>query len=163
MKMMLMKIMMINSSMTFLFMNPMSMGILLLIQTMLMILMINQMSYTSWFMMITFLMMISGLLILFTYMSSIASNEKFKLKINLTLALIIMLIMIDEMMIENQVHEKLQINHQKMIDLSLIKIYNKKSMMLTMMLVIYLLLTMISVSKIVKHHEGPLRASKIYE
>nr|QZZ18251.1 NADH dehydrogenase subunit 6 [Dikraneura zlata] len=163
MKIFLIKIMMMISSVIFLLKSPMSMGILLLMQTMIMILLINKIMHTSWFTMITFLMMIGGLLILFTYMSSIASNEKFKLKLNLTLILLIMFIMLDEMIPENQINENQNIMFINNMDLSMVKIYNSKSMLITILLVVYLLLTMISVSKIVKHHEGPLRAYKKYE
>nr|YP_010415467.1 NADH dehydrogenase subunit 6 [Ziczacella heptapotamica]USC52157.1 NADH dehydrogenase subunit 6 [Ziczacella heptapotamica] len=158
MKILLMKMMMIISSMTPFFKNPMSMGFLLMMQTMLMIILMNKIMYTSWFTMVTFLMMIGGLLIIFSYMSSIASNEKFKFKFNLILIMIIMFIIIDEMMLDQQINEKQDIKLTINTDLSLIKIYNNKSMLMTILMVLYLLITMISVSKIVKHHEGPLRS-----
>nr|YP_009776007.1 NADH dehydrogenase subunit 6 [Mitjaevia protuberanta]YP_010117072.1 NADH dehydrogenase subunit 6 [Gunungidia aurantiifasciata]QJA16317.1 NADH dehydrogenase subunit 6 [Mitjaevia protuberanta]QPM99286.1 NADH dehydrogenase subunit 6 [Gunungidia aurantiifasciata] len=160
MKILIMKIMMIISSVAPFMKNPMSMGFLLLFQTLMMILLMNKMLISSWFAMITFLMMIGGLVIIFTYMSSIASNEKFKIKINLMIVLLISLMIVDEMILENQIKEKQEINFSTNIDLSLIKIYNSKSMFMTIMLVLYLLITMISVSKLVKHHEGPLRSFK---
>nr|YP_010363535.1 NADH dehydrogenase subunit 6 [Atkinsoniella uniguttata]UNZ12636.1 NADH dehydrogenase subunit 6 [Atkinsoniella uniguttata] len=158
MKMMLIKFMMFMVTMTPFMMNPMSMGVILLIQTLLMTMLMNKLMLSSWFSMITFLMMIGGLLILFTYMSSIASNEKFKLKINLTLTLIIILMITEEMMNENQIIEIQSLTNFTEEYFSMIKLYNKKSMMLTIILVLYLLLTMIVVSKIVKHYEGPLRS-----
>nr|UFA47099.1 NADH dehydrogenase subunit 6 [Mitjaevia bifurcata] len=160
MKILIMKIMMIIGSMTPFMKNPMSMGFLLLFQTLMMIMLMNKMLISSWFAMITFLMMIGGLVIIFTYMSSIASNEKFKIKINLVLVLLIMLMIMDEMIFDNQINEKQVINFSSNIDLSLIKIYNSKSMLMTIMLVLYLLITMISVSKMVNQHEGPLRSFK---
>nr|WRY72510.1 NADH dehydrogenase subunit 6 [Zyginella mandali] len=158
MKLMIMKVMIIMSSTIIFFKNPMSMGMVLLAQTMMMILVINKMMITSWFAMITFLMLVGGLLILFTYMSSIASNEKFKIKINLMMIFIIMMLLTDEMMISNQTNDKLQILHTNNIDLSLTKVYNNKSMLITILLVLYLLLTMIVVTKLVKHFKGPLRS-----
>nr|QUI77281.1 NADH dehydrogenase subunit 6 [Mitjaevia dworakowskae] len=160
MKILIMKVMMIFGSIIPFLKNPMSMGFLLMIQTMLIIILMNKMLSSSWFMMVTFLMMIGGLLIIFSYMSSIASNEKFKLKFNLIFMMIIMLIITDEMMLENQINENQNILFSTSVDLSLIKIYNSKSMLMTIMLVLYLLITMISVSKMVKHHEGPLRSFK---
>nr|WRY72497.1 NADH dehydrogenase subunit 6 [Yangida basnetti] len=156
MKLTFMKMMIITSSSTLIMNNPMSMGLTLLVQTMMMILLMNKMLSSSWFVMITFMMMIGGLLIMFMYMSSIASNEKFKLNVNWTLMMVIMIIITDEMMLENQINELLDVSFKE-FNLSLTKIYNIKSMTLTILLVMYLLLTMISVTKLVKHHKGPLR------
>nr|UGK73331.1 NADH dehydrogenase subunit 6 [Signoretia aureola] len=164
MKIMLMKLMIMNSTLTIFLKTPMTMGITLLLQTMLMIMLMNKQMSNSWFMMITFLMMIGGLLIIFTYMSSITSNEKFKLTIIPILMLIVLMILIlEEMNFENQINEnQLLINMKYTENISMSKMYNKKSMLMTVMMINFLILTMISVSKIVKHHEGPLR-SKNYE
>nr|YP_010583114.1 NADH dehydrogenase subunit 6 [Opamata lipcowa]UGN61560.1 NADH dehydrogenase subunit 6 [Opamata lipcowa] len=158
MKFMLIKMMMIFSSIVVTMKNPMSMGVTLMMQTMLVIMMMNKTMSTSWFAMITFMMMIGGLLIMFMYMSSIASNEKFKLKMNLTVILILTMIIHEEMLWKNQIDENQGMLNSAAWDLSLMKIYNKKSMSITIMLVLYLLLTMISVTKMVTHHKGPLRA-----
>nr|WNK74779.1 NADH dehydrogenase subunit 6 [Thaia sp. 1 NZ-2023b] len=160
MKMTIMKLMMMTSLVTPFMKNPMSMGLILLTQTMLMIILINKMMYTSWFTMITFLMMIGGLLILFTYMSTMASNESFKIKFNLMLAMLMLCLVTDEMMMDNQIIEEESIKTSFDTNLSLIKIYNSKSMSMTILMVIYLLITMISVSYTVKHHKGPLRSYK---
>uniref|UniRef100_UPI0030012882 NADH dehydrogenase subunit 6 n=1 Tax=Yangisunda ramosa TaxID=3019675 RepID=UPI0030012882 len=160
MKLMTMKLMMIISSLNLVMNNPMSMGMMLMMQTTLIILLLNKIMSSSWFAMITFMMMIGGLLIMFMYMSSIASNEKFKMKANMMIIILIMLTMLisEEMMLESQIKETIEYKTTNNFNMSLTKIYNKKSMMLTIMLVMYLLLTMISVTKLVKHHKGPLRA-----
>nr|UFK32223.1 NADH dehydrogenase subunit 6 [Aguriahana sp. 1 BY-2021a] len=158
MKTLMMKIMMIFSTSVLIMSNPMSMGLILMLQTIFMIMFLNKILNSSWFAMITFMMMIGGLLIMFMYMSSIASNEKFKMKINMMMIIIILIIITDEMMLENQINENMELMKTNNFDLSLTKIYNKKSMMMTIVLVLYLLLTMISVTKMVKHHKGPLRA-----
>nr|ATC73056.1 NADH dehydrogenase subunit 6 [Cuerna sp. EMHAU-2015-Zz052311] len=160
--MMLIKMMILMSTLVPFMMNPMSMGIILLFQTMLMTFLMNKMMFSSWFSMITFLMMVGGLLILFMYMSSIASNEKFKLKMNLTLMTLIIILISEEMINENQVNEIQGMIFSSLECSSMTKLYNKKSMLITISLILYLLLTMIVVTKIVKHHEGPLR-SKNYE
>nr|QZZ18328.1 NADH dehydrogenase subunit 6 [Kaukania anser] len=158
MKMIVMKFMFIVSVMMPLIKNPMSMGLLLLIQTFMTIIFMNKVLITSWFPMVTFLMMIGGLLIIFSYISSIASNEKFKIKFNLTFIFIILILIADEMILMNQIDEIQSMNFSSELNFSLTKIYNLKSMYITIFLVIYLLITMISVSKMVKHHEGPLRS-----
>nr|YP_010743028.1 NADH dehydrogenase subunit 6 [Anagonalia emeiensis]WEU75309.1 NADH dehydrogenase subunit 6 [Anagonalia emeiensis] len=157
MKFMMIKLMMMMSMLTTFMNNPLSLGLILLMQTTFMSMLMNKIMFTSWFTMITFLMMIGGLLILFTYMSSIASNEKFKIKMNLTLIMFMIIIIQEEMLIENQTNEIQSMNMNLEMN-SMIKLYNKKSMIMTVILVLYLLLTMIVISKIVKHHEGPLRS-----
>nr|WRY72484.1 NADH dehydrogenase subunit 6 [Aguriahana wutyshana] len=158
MKMLMTKAMVAFSSIILIMNNPMSMGLILLVQTTTVILFMNKILISSWFAMITFMMMIGGLLIMFMYMSSIASNEKFKMKINMTMVAIIFIILTDEMLLENQINENQELMKTNNLNFSLTKIYNEKSMLLTIMLVMYLLLTMISVTKMVKHHKGPLRA-----
>nr|ATC73005.1 NADH dehydrogenase subunit 6 [Empoasca sp. EMHAU_031203] len=160
MKMVMIKLMMMINTMMPFMKNPMSMGALLLMQTMLMVNLNNKISQSSWLAMITFLMMIGGLLIIFSYISSIASNEKFKLNINVTFLLVSILMVTDEFILETQINENQEISCNKFMDLSMIKIYGQKSMFMTILLVIYLLVTMISVSKIVNHHKGPLRSFK---
>nr|UGN61378.1 NADH dehydrogenase subunit 6 [Typhlocybinae gen. 1 sp. 2 BY-2021a] len=153
----MLKLMMILSTMSIVIKNPMALGATLLMQTTLIVMMMNKMLNSSWFAMITFMMMIGGLLIMFMYMSSIASNEKFMININMTLMIIIMLTVQDELMIINQMNEDQEMMKPNEMNFSMTKIYNNKSMMLTIMLALYLLLTMISITKIVKHNKGPLR------
>nr|UDP58841.1 NADH dehydrogenase subunit 6 [Jacobiasca formosana]UER93877.1 NADH dehydrogenase subunit 6 [Jacobiasca formosana] len=157
MKMMLIKLMMLISTLIPLLKNPMSMGLILMFQTMIAILYINLLVSSSWFSMITFLMMIGGLLILIMYMNSIASNEKFKININMIIMIMVLMNLTDEFMSENLINEKENMINKYNLSMSIMKIFNMKSMYITMMLVIYLLLTMISVSKTVKFNEGPLR------
>nr|YP_010582945.1 NADH dehydrogenase subunit 6 [Thampoa tiani]UGN61391.1 NADH dehydrogenase subunit 6 [Thampoa tiani] len=157
MKLMLIKLMILWSSVSLVLKTPMSLGLILMTQTITVIIFMNSVLYSSWFPMITFMMMIGGLLIMFMYMSSIASNEKFKIKINLAIILIIMFMINDEMMIETQINEIQEMETSSNLNFSLTSIFNNKSMLLTIMLVLYLLLTMISITKMVKHHMGPLR------
>nr|YP_010610886.1 NADH dehydrogenase subunit 6 [Nabicerus dentimus]WAP91707.1 NADH dehydrogenase subunit 6 [Nabicerus dentimus] len=159
MKMNIMKIMLMMISMLPMMKTPMTMGVMLMTQTMLMTMLMNKMMTTSWMTMITFLMMIGGLLILFIYMSSIASNEKFKINMKMMIITVITVMMTEEMIQDMQINETQNIiNIEYMEQLSLNKLYNKKSMMITLIMVLYLLLTMIVVTKLVKHYEGPLRS-----
>nr|QKN98983.1 NADH dehydrogenase subunit 6 [Mileewa ponta] len=163
MKFMIMKMMMLMSLLIPFMLNPMSMGLLLISQTMLSTMLMNKMLLSSWFPMITFLMMIGGLLIIFTYMSSIASNEKFKFNLNLIIFLMILMTVTDEMIIKDQIKENQQLMIIKTFEqTSMMKLYNKKSLIMSILLMIYLLFTMIVISKMVKHYQGPLRM-KNYE
>jgi len=109
------------------------------------------------------LIIIGGIIIIILYITRVASNEKFKINIIISQTVIILLLITDELIIENQINENQEIifilNLNK---LSTIKIYNSKSIIITLFIILYLLLTIISVSKIIKQNKGPLR-SKIYE
>nr|QWY23090.1 NADH dehydrogenase subunit 6 [Koreocerus koreanus] len=159
MKMNMMKIMMMMISTLPMMKTPMSMGIMLMMQTVLMTTLMNKTMTSSWLTMITFLMMIGGLLILFIYMSSLASNEKFKINMKMMAITITAMWMTEDLMQTMQINETQNlINIEYTEQLSLNKLYNKKSMSITLIMVMYLLLTMITVTKLVKHYEGPLRS-----
>nr|WEP24859.1 NADH dehydrogenase subunit 6 [Idiocerus sp.] len=159
MKVNIMKLMIMMISMLPIMKTPMSMGMILMFQTIMMTLLMNKMMVTSWLTMITFLMMIGGLLILFIYMSSLASNEKFKINMKVLIIMMLMMIISEELTQDMQINEVQDImNTMSVEQLSLNKLYNKKSLMITLIMVLYLLLTMIAVTKLVKHYEGPLRS-----
>nr|YP_010502898.1 NADH dehydrogenase subunit 6 [Nephotettix malayanus]UXD78675.1 NADH dehydrogenase subunit 6 [Nephotettix malayanus] len=158
MKLMYMKIIMATSTTVIFLKTPMSMGVLLLIQTILSTLILAKIMDSSWVPMIMFLMFIGGLLILFMYMSSIASNEKFSPKMMIFIMFMIMMILpLEELMTEMHSENSLMISISKE-SISMVKIYNKKTLMMTVLLFMYMFLTMIVVTKIIKIYKGPLRA-----
>nr|UKE80349.1 NADH dehydrogenase subunit 6 [Melanetettix sp. n. XTW-2022a] len=157
MKMTLMKIMIMVSSYIPLMKTPMSLGMLLLMQTFLSTILLVKMLTSSWMTMIMFLMLVGGLLILFMYMSSIASNEKFKMNILMVTGMFILIMPMEELMLDNQIMES-QETLTLMEKMAMSKIYNKKGMIITLFTFCYLLLTMIAVTKIVKIYKGPLRS-----
>nr|AWV83546.1 NADH dehydrogenase subunit 6 [Magicicada tredecim]AWV83559.1 NADH dehydrogenase subunit 6 [Magicicada tredecim]AWV83572.1 NADH dehydrogenase subunit 6 [Magicicada tredecim]AWV83585.1 NADH dehydrogenase subunit 6 [Magicicada tredecim]AWV83598.1 NADH dehydrogenase subunit 6 [Magicicada tredecim] len=160
-----MKIMMsitILLSMNFIFMkHPLSMGSILLMQTMFasIICMFYMNSY--FFSYILFLIFIGGMLILFMYMSSIASNEKFYfsmklLTLNMIIWILIMTLNIISFKMDN-VNKLLEMNN--LFDGFMIKkLYMFPSGMMTILMVIYLLLTLIVVVNIVSIKLSPLRS-----
>nr|AWV84066.1 NADH dehydrogenase subunit 6 [Tettigades opaca] len=141
--------------------HPLSMGCVLLLETMLASLMcgMNMSNYLMSY--ILFLIFIGGMLILFMYMSSIASNEKFYM-VNL---LSIMIMMIISVMIMIMSHLSLKYNlynynvnsPELYTNLMMNKLYSLPSGMLTLMMVIYLLFTLIVVSNIIGIKFSPLR------
>nr|ATD51680.1 NADH dehydrogenase subunit 6 [Taharana fasciana] len=156
MKNIIIKSMIMLTSLTPFIFNPMQMGMILLMQTMLTTMLMNKMLPSSWFSLITFIMMIGGLLILFTYMSSVASNEKIMIKYNLTFITIIIMMPLDEMMMMKTNYMENSINMIENISLS--KMFNNKTLYMSMYMIMYLLLTMIMVSKMIKTYKGPLRS-----
>nr|YP_010757436.1 NADH dehydrogenase subunit 6 [Leofa pulchella]WEU77779.1 NADH dehydrogenase subunit 6 [Leofa pulchella] len=158
MKMIFIKTSMYISTMILFMKTPMSMGILLLIQTIICTMLMSGIMNTSWMPMIMFLMFIGGLLILFMYMSSIASNEKFTPNYKLMGILLMMMILpFEEMMNELKMNESINSFLSKE-SISMMKIYNKKTMMITVLMFMYMFLAMIVVTSVISIHKGPLRA-----
>nr|YP_010725863.1 NADH dehydrogenase subunit 6 [Asiagomphus septimus]WDY83465.1 NADH dehydrogenase subunit 6 [Asiagomphus septimus] len=150
--------------------HPMNMGILLLIQTLMICLLTGFMSYTTWFSYILFLVFLGGMLVLFIYMTSIASNEVFQ-KSNYLLMIMMMMIitlimgmvmLMDPMMVsfnnspENSNTINITENSENMM---LATLYNMPNATITIFMVLYLFLTLIVIVFITKSHQGPLRPS----
>nr|CAB4246801.1 unnamed protein product [Spodoptera exigua] len=154
--------------------NPMSMGLLILMQTLLTCLLSGMMIKTYWFSYILFLTFLGGLLVLFIYVSSIASNQLFNFKFNYKKMLMLMTIMLFFLMIMynnkmtwlnlsmnsdmNKFNDMIFFfNNENKINLS--KLYNNQTFLIMMMLVIYLFITLIAIVKITNIFYGPLRSS----
>nr|YP_008757947.1 NADH dehydrogenase subunit 6 [Glyphodes quadrimaculalis]AGU90890.1 NADH dehydrogenase subunit 6 [Glyphodes quadrimaculalis] len=158
-----------------LFLNhPLSMGLMILMQTMLTCMISGIMLSSYWFSYILFLTFLGGLLVLFIYVSSIASNEMFKISFNLNLIfmLLISLMMIFSIIYMNNLNWMnfninlemknffnmyLFFNNENKINLS--KLYNNQTFLMMMMMIIYLFITLIAVVKITNIFYGPLRSS----
>nr|APX40678.1 NADH dehydrogenase subunit 6 [Cryptocephalus aureolus] len=149
------------------FMNhPLTLGFVLLSQTMMIALMTGLMSLNFWSSYIIFLVMIGGMLILFIYMTSIASNEKFKFSLNTLLYTTIAVLMgfftslfIDKFLISQKFKMIETFSIQENIDpqFFLNKFINFPHNMMYLMMVIYLLITLIAVVKITSKTKGTLR------
>nr|YP_010528210.1 NADH dehydrogenase subunit 6 [Scythropia crataegella]UXW64404.1 NADH dehydrogenase subunit 6 [Scythropia crataegella] len=154
--------------------NPLSMGMMILIQTLLTCLFSGMIINTYWFSYILFLTFLGGLLVLFIYVTSIASNELFfysnnKMMMFFTLILfnfIINLLYMNNISWMNfNFNEEMTIffknfnyfNNENKIDLS--KMYNNQNFMLMLMMIIYLFITLLSVIKITNIFYGPLRSN----
>nr|YP_009437869.1 NADH dehydrogenase subunit 6 [Gastrolina thoracica]ATG33629.1 NADH dehydrogenase subunit 6 [Gastrolina thoracica] len=156
---------MMMCSMLFMFMShPLTCGMMLLMQTILICLMTGFMSLNFWFSYILFLIMIGGMLILFMYMTSIASNEKFKFNLIMliTLMMLLMIMLIFMLLDNNLINMKTQIIDLKLNmnlnnNMSMIKYFNFPNSMILFLMIIYLLFTLIAIVKITKISNGPLR------
>nr|YP_009485705.1 NADH dehydrogenase subunit 6 [Tessaratoma papillosa]AVZ00841.1 NADH dehydrogenase subunit 6 [Tessaratoma papillosa] len=152
--------MMVSLSLLFLWLkHPLSMGFVLICQTII-IAMLTGMSMGSFLLSyIIVIIMMSGALVLFIYMASVASNEKFQTPVMLTFFFLIMNIMIfmsqDEMSKSNSFMNNSM--NMKIDEIMLTKLFNTSTAIITMMMIMYLLLSMIVVSNIASSAEGPLR------
>nr|UDU84758.1 NADH dehydrogenase subunit 6 [Archips podanus] len=172
MKIFFMLMMTMMTIMMFFLNHPLSMGLMILIQTIFICLLSGMMINTYWFSYILFLTFLGGLLVLFIYVSSIASNEMFKnnfffIKIMIFSSFIITIFSLfiynnlnllnsffnDEMIFF--FNNNLFFNNENKINLS--KLYNNQTFLMMMMMIIYLFITLVAVVKITNIFYGPLR------
>nr|WKU83770.1 NADH dehydrogenase subunit 6 [Argyra sp.] len=161
----------IMTSIMFLQMNhPLAMGLMLLIQTLMVCLATGLLSKSFWFSYILFLVFLGGMLVLFIYVTSLASNEMFSMsmKILTYCLMMIMLSIISMMVIDgnliNSTFENLEMEMFNSLGLSIKenaimmnKIYNYPTNFITLILINYLLITLIIIVKITNVFYGPLR------
>nr|YP_009706297.1 NADH dehydrogenase subunit 6 [Cyclommatus strigiceps vitalisi]ASF90510.1 NADH dehydrogenase subunit 6 [Cyclommatus strigiceps vitalisi] len=144
--------------------HPLSMGMILLCQTIIIVLTTSWMIFTSWYSYLSFIIMIGGMLVLFLYMTSVASNEKFKFKwmlgiFSTFIMFIIMFLFIipDSWLFSNKIMNQEFLSEISEFTLSLNKFFNKPLIIMPTLLIIYLLITLIAVIKITYIKYGPMR------
>nr|QWZ46333.1 NADH dehydrogenase subunit 6 [Machla sappho] len=141
--------------------HPLSMGLILFMQTLIVSLITGNFTYNFWFSYIIFLILIGGMLILFMYMTSIASNEKFSFNIKSLALMTISLLTLTIPMIKinmNYLNNEIKSFESAMIiNQSLNKFINHPSNLMLMFVIMYLLLTMIATVKITDFKKGPIR------
>nr|ARC95503.1 NADH dehydrogenase subunit 6 [Hippodamia convergens]ARC95516.1 NADH dehydrogenase subunit 6 [Hippodamia convergens] len=161
-----MYLLMLTSTLMMFLKHPLSLGLNILIHTILTCLMLGLMSMNFWFSYILILIMIGGLLVLFIYMTSIASNEKFNLnKTLVVMTLMVMFILIVKLLNKEiynlEMNNELVQNFQEMnFFFNLNKYINYPNSNIFIMIMFYLLIAMIAVIKISKSSFGPLRQFK---
>nr|ANJ70529.1 NADH dehydrogenase subunit 6 [Hygrotus confluens] len=162
----------ITMNITFMMLNhPLSMGMILMIQTTIIALISGLYSMSFWYSYILFLIMVGGMLVLFMYMTSLASNEKFKMSNKMIILVtimifssILMILLMDNSLTNymfknnnlNELYNNINMFKNENIQ-SINMIYNYPNNMITIILINYLLLTLVAVVKITKSNTGPLR------
>nr|YP_002229136.1 NADH dehydrogenase subunit 6 [Corydalus cornutus]ACH89985.1 NADH dehydrogenase subunit 6 [Corydalus cornutus] len=146
--------------------HPLAMGLLLLLQTINICLSSGLLLKTFWFSYILFLIMLGGMLVLFIYMTSLASNELFSISTTQILLNSFLIILLTSLFLLDSFNSwsilmnwdmtkfSLMINENSM---DLLKLYNFPTMNLTLLLINYLFLTLIIIVKITNVFFGPLR------
>nr|YP_010262130.1 NADH dehydrogenase subunit 6 [Esanthelphusa dugasti]UIB42737.1 NADH dehydrogenase subunit 6 [Esanthelphusa dugasti] len=153
-------------SLLFTFLNhPLSMGLTLLVQTIIISIFVGFFTFSFWFSYILFLIFLGGLLVLFIYVASLASNEKFSF--SLSMMLIMMTFMIIMMTFYMSLDLILIPNLSNLSTSSILPlistqffmswIFNYPSLYFTIMIILYLLFTLIVVVKITNLVKSPLR------
>nr|YP_009469780.1 NADH dehydrogenase subunit 6 [Eomantis yunnanensis]AVE15773.1 NADH dehydrogenase subunit 6 [Eomantis yunnanensis] len=152
-------------SLIFLFLNhPLSMGFILFLQTIMMCLISGSMSMSFWFSYILLLIYLGGMLVLFMYVTSLASNEMFYYSNKVLLMFLLLpLIFLSLYIMDIDFHMNLYENMENNINLNmssnnhLLKMYNQPINNITIMIASYLFLTLIVVVKMISIYKGPLR------
>nr|YP_009330388.1 NADH dehydrogenase subunit 6 [Eurema blanda]ANN44654.1 NADH dehydrogenase subunit 6 [Eurema blanda] len=152
--------------------HPLAMGLIILMQTLIISIFIGMFINTYWFSYILFMVFMGGLLVLFIYVSSIASNElmKFSLKLKMSIIFIMFSILMIFYFQFNNINlfylfKNNEMNNMPNLiyffndnNINLYKLYNKQNYFLIMLLILYLFITLIVVIKITNIFYGPLRS-----
>nr|AHH92971.1 NADH dehydrogenase subunit 6 [Lethe dura] len=172
---MFMSFMVILISIFMFFINhPISMGLLILLHTLLICLLLGMLINSYWFSYILFLVFLGGLLVLFIYISSIASNEFLNISItNKFIIFIPLWILFLTMYLKNNLNWlnfsfnddmnnffNLFLFSYNENNINLFKLYNDQTYLLMIMMIIYLFITLIAV---VKHYKYFFRSSSIFQ
>nr|QBZ37546.1 NADH dehydrogenase subunit 6 [Aesalus sp. JL-2019] len=146
--------------------HPIPMGSILLFQTFLIASITGFLNMNFWYSYIIFIIMVGGLMVLFMYMTSVASNEKFKYSNPISLMMTMIMIMGTSYSIFSDyfsMHMKINYNDSLILwnsyPLSMSKFINYPLMLIYCLMIIYLFIILITVVKITNINKGPLRAN----
>lgn len=151
--------------------HPLAIGMTLLMQTLIICLITGSIIKTFWFSYTLFLIFLGGILILFIYVTALASNRIFSFSIKLIIVYLSLLIItsiifisldlriIKSFLINIEIESNINIkNYIEENVLSLNKLYNFPTNLLTITIINYLFLTLIIIVNITKTFKGPLRS-----
>nr|YP_010743977.1 NADH dehydrogenase subunit 6 [Corigetus marmoratus]WET31980.1 NADH dehydrogenase subunit 6 [Corigetus marmoratus] len=152
-------------ALTFISLNhPLSLGFTLLLQTTISCMILGNLNLNFWFSYILFLIMIGGMLVLFIYMTSIASDEKFNFSKMLSFMFLLFIIFCMIMLPKDNFFSYLELFNSNLvkfnsmeINLSMNKFTNHPYWMMFFTLICYLLITLIATVKIAHSKTGTLR------
>lgn len=152
----------ILTSIRFIFINhPLTISLILLIHALTISITTGLLSINFWFSYILFIIIVGGILVLFLYITRIASNKKFKFNINIVIINFIVLVLSsiyfyfnkfsliqkNSYIIETSTNKYLRIR----------KFINFPFNLIIFIMIIYLFITLIAVVKITSISYGPLR------
>nr|YP_009987580.1 NADH dehydrogenase subunit 6 [Tropidocephala brunnipennis]QBZ38053.1 NADH dehydrogenase subunit 6 [Tropidocephala brunnipennis] len=152
------------NSLISMFMNhPISLGSILMTQSILTSMNLIFITKNSWYSMILFLTFSSGMMIMFMYMSSISSNEKFQPSIKMFYMIIILMFTTVIMKTDWNLILNFKLNEQTLMFMdneekpSIIKNISKNKVYLTILITMVILIVLIAISNLINSFEGPLK------
>lgn len=134
----------------------MAIMLLVLIQTLVICILVLIKTNTRILSFILFLIFIGGLIVLFVYITSLSSNEKFEIKnqlIKKTTIYLTLIMLVLALSTNNFINNKIECLALKRI----IPLFSAPLIKTTIIVIIYLLLALIIIINISKKNEGPLR------
>nr|YP_009227716.1 NADH dehydrogenase subunit 6 [Tetraclita serrata]AHX97886.1 NADH dehydrogenase subunit 6 [Tetraclita serrata] len=144
----------------FLFMfHPLAMIFILILQTVLISMFMYSVTQFPWFSYTLILVFLGGMLILFTYMSNIASNEMFKPNLKMLFPLVIAPILSFFLTSpkQNLTSESFSIPKNNFLTSQSLNPFPPPLYPITLLMACYIILTLLTVVKISKMNQGPLR------
>nr|ATD53082.1 NADH dehydrogenase subunit 6 [Psyllidae sp. EMHAU-2015-Zz060501] len=154
----LLLILLMNSSIILVSSHPISFGIILLNQTMLLSICSRLLSNSSWIPLTLFLVMIGGLMILFLYITSICSNKKpnfIKPTLFQLMWVFFMIYFIGNFEMSFPMNQFL--NLKDLFNLEFIKLFLPLNMFSSNFMFLYLLIMLIIMIEILSLNKGPMR------
>nr|QXT44541.1 NADH dehydrogenase subunit 6 [Patawatermes nigripunctatus] len=140
--------------------HPLAMGMMLLMQTTMVCIISGTMYSSFWFSYILFMIMVGGMLVLFMYMTSLASNEMFSPSNKMLMMTTLMMPVLVYIM-PTVTNNKEMNTHNTMMESEITTtttvMYNQMMGTMTTLLVLYMLMTLIVVVNIINVSKGPLR------
>nr|QHQ98557.1 NADH dehydrogenase subunit 6 [Parasitus wangdunqingi] len=128
--------------------HPISLIVLLIMSTLMASLFISNFLKSSWLSMIFILVMLGGMLILFIYIASLASNEPFTKNKIVYMAPFMLFLPVSKLSYFSNFNEN-----------QLFSLFNSNSSFNNYVAIIYLLLTLLVVVEIISCYKSPLRSS----
>lgn len=144
---------------------------MLLLQTLIICILIRLNHRNSWYSYILFLVFLGGILVLFIYLVSLASNEIFNFSYNIIIIFFLFIFVflliylfsdlfsyILNLINRFDVEELSFINNLDEVSDSIYKLYNYSTNIFTLFIIIYLFFSLIVIVKITNRFYGPLRS-----
>nr|YP_009629408.1 NADH dehydrogenase subunit 6 [Saccharosydne procerus]AVV32039.1 NADH dehydrogenase subunit 6 [Saccharosydne procerus] len=159
----IMMMMMINSTISMKMNHPISLGTILMLQSIFTCLINIMLTKNSWYSMILFITFSSGMMIMFIYMSSISSNEKFNPSLSyLTLAVVLLISTLVlnpdfNFLTKFNLSENLILFNENEEKLSIYKNISMSKLFLSVMITMLILMILIAISNLINSFEGPLK------
>nr|AXI98828.1 NADH dehydrogenase subunit 6 [Pseudoniphargus triasi] len=145
--------------------SPLFLSVIIITQTITLALIIYISTMSSWFSFMLLMIYLSGMMIVFIYVSSMASNEFFHsnsrlLPFTVVLSLFVAFLASSFSLNHAESLNLMDMNLTEITVLKTMKMYSESLFIMTILLIIYLLLAMIMVVKNSSFSQGPMRSAK---
>nr|QQQ88669.1 NADH dehydrogenase subunit 6 [Hyalella cajasi] len=141
--------------------SPLGMGVIVIIFSFFISLSMSLICATSWFSLLLFMLFLSGMMIIFMYVCSLASNEAYYYSFGAAYVVLGLLML---SLIGPEISGAATVSGLLLVEAKssflMYKIYSFSIYLFAVVLIVYLLITLIAVVKISAVSEGPVRTKK---